>query len=460
MKTWYLCAALMGSSLMTFAQSTSDILKQQAGQGVKEGATVVTEQAGQKATDKVLGKLFGKKNKKTMIDTTVRATGGQATAGQSSSGQGSAGQTSTGQGGPTSAGQSSNGGASLQTYSKFDFIPGDKVLAIDDFGKDEIGDYPANWNTNASAETVNSTAGTGHWLMFTKQGKFFPEYINNLPDNFTLEYDLAANDKFSYYGPFFSVYLVTGKTNKEVFGNGFMVEGRRSGIKLGIHPNAGNNIGVGSMESFEDGQSAMKNQVNTGQFSDRDGKGFRRVHVSIWRQKQRVRMYLNEEKVFDLSRALPAGKAYDAVLFEISSDMKADDRYLLGNIKLAAGAPDTRNRLITEGKFSTTGILFDVNSAAIRPESYGSLKDIADVLTENAAIKVKIVGHTDSDGDAGLNLTLSKKRAEAVKDAFVKTFGIDASRITTDGQGAGQPLASNSTSEGKAQNRRVEFVKM
>ena len=441
MKTLYLCAVLMGSQLMTFAQATGDILKQQAGQGVKEGANVVTQQAGQKVTDKVLGKLFNKKSKKSVNEAEVPANAGTPV------------QTNVGTSGQP-------GQPSLQTYSKFDFIPGDKVLAVDDFGKDEVGDYPANWNTNASAETVTSSAGAGHWLMFTKQGKFFPEYISGLPDNFTLEYDVAANDKFSYYGPFFTVYLLTGKNNKELFDNWFMVDGKRSGVKLGLHPTGGSNIGVSSMESFENGESAMKNQVNTGQFSDRDGKGFRKVHVSIWRQKQRLRMYLNEEKVFDLPRALPDGKPYGVVLFEVSPDMKPDDHYLLGNIKLAAGAPDTRNRLLTEGKFSTTGILFDINSAAMRPESYGSLKDIADVLTENGSVKVKIIGHTDSDGDATLNLILSKKRAEAVKDVLVKTFSIDASRMTTDGQGAGQPVASNSTPEGKAQNRRVEFVKM
>lgn len=458
MKTLYLCAALIGYQLTGFAQTTGDILKQQAGQGVRDGSKVVTEQAGQKVTDKVLGKLFSKKNKKSKDATAAGAAGGQAMPGQASAGRTSSGQTSAGQAIPGEP-SSGSGQPSLQTYSKFDFIPGDKVLAVDDFGKDEVGDFPANWNTNASAETVTSTAGAGHWLMFTKQGKFFPEYISALPDNFTLEYEVAANDKFDYYGPFFTVYFLTGKNNKELFDNWFMVDGKRSGVKLGLHPNVGNNIGLCSMESFEDGQSAMRNQVNTSQFNDRDGRGFRKVHVSIWRQKQRIRMYLNEEKVFDLPRALPAGKQYGVVLFEVFPDMKGDDRYLLGNIKLAAGAPDTRNRLLTEGKFSTTGILFDVNSAAIRPESYGSLKDIADVLTENGSVKVKIVGHTDSDGDAALNLTLSKKRAEAVKDALVKTFGIDASRITTDGQGAGQPVASNSTPEGKAQNRRVEFVK-
>ncbi len=109
------------------------------------------------------------------------------------------------------------------------------------------------------------------------------------------------------------------------------------------------------------------------------------------------------------------------------------------------GEPDTRNKLISEGKFSTTGILFDVNSAAIKPESYGSLKDIADVLKDNAGVHVKIIGHTDSDGDATMNLALSKKRAEAVKSALVSEFAIDASRMETDGKGASDPVAANST---------------
>ena len=140
--------------------------------------------------------------------------------------------------------------------------------------------------------------------------------------------------------------------------------------------------------------------------------------------------------------------------------MKAEDRYLLSNIKFAAGLPDTRSKLVNEGKFVTTGILFDVNSDKIKPQSYGVLKDIANVLIENASINVKIIGHTDSDGNTADNMTLSKRRADAVKASMVKDFGIDASRLQTDGKGASQPIASNSTAEGKANNRRVEFLKL
>jgi len=135
-------------------------------------------------------------------------------------------------------------------------------------------------------------------------------------------------------------------------------------------------------------------------------------------------------------------------------------KYFLSNLKIAAATPDNRSKLITEGKWSTTGILFDVNSDKIKPTSYGMLKQIADVLTENADVKVKIIGHTDSDGKDDANLELSKKRAAAVKQALASEFKIDGDRIQTDGMGETKPVADNNTSEGKAQNRRVEFVKL
>ena len=121
---------------------------------------------------------------------------------------------------------------------------------------------------------------------------------------------------------------------------------------------------------------------------------------------------------------------------------------------------DTRNKLITEGEFVTRGILFDVNSDKIKPESYGILKEIGTVLKENPTVKVKIVGHTDSDGDDAKNLDLSKRRAAAVKNALNTEFGIAADQMETDGKGETQPSDPNTTPQGKANNRRVEFIKL
>jgi outer membrane protein OmpA-like peptidoglycan-associated protein len=88
------------------------------------------------------------------------------------------------------------------------------------------------------------------------------------------------------------------------------------------------------------------------------------------------------------------------------------------------------------------------------------LKDIAGALTENGNFKIRITGYTDADGNAADNLTLSKRRAESVKAALISEFHIDVARMETDGKGATQPVDSNATPEGKANNRRVEFVKL
>jgi outer membrane protein OmpA-like peptidoglycan-associated protein len=116
--------------------------------------------------------------------------------------------------------------------------------------------------------------------------------------------------------------------------------------------------------------------------------------------------------------------------------------------------------LLTEGKFVTSGINFDVNSDKIKPDSYGILKEVANVLKENEAVKIKIIGHTDSDGDDSKNMELSKKRAESVKNVLANEFQISSSRMGTDGKGESMPISKNDTPVGKAQNRRVEFMKM
>lgn len=347
----------------------------------------------------------------------------------------------------------------LATYSKFDFVPGDKILVAEDFAQDAVGDFPAKWNTNGSGEVVTVNGQQGHWLMINKKGRFIPEYITSLPENFTFQFDVICNEKFSFYSNALQLFFLTGGNGKEALEYSFIQLEKRSCVKIGVHPaNAGSTGGTAYVQTFENGEPVITNEVNTSQFNSNAGKT--KLKVSIWRQKQRVRVYLNQEKVFDLPRAFAAGKTFSTVMFELWSSMNNDDdRYLINNISLAAGAPDTRNKLITEGKFVTRGILFDVNSDKIKPESYGVLKDIASVLSENPDVNVTIIGHTDADGKDADNLTLSQNRAQSVKNTLTNEFKIDASRMKTDGKGESQPVDKNDTPEGKANNRRVEFIK-
>jgi len=101
-----------------------------------------------------------------------------------------------------------------------------------------------------------------------------------------------------------------------------------------------------------------------------------------------------------------------------------------------------------------------VNKDVVKPESYGTLKEIAGILNEVPDVKVKIFGHTDSDGADAANLDLSKRRAASVKAELAKSFGVKADRLETDGLGETKPVAPNDTPVNKALNRRVEFIKL
>lgn len=350
--------------------------------------------------------------------------------------------------------------ASLKSYSKFDFVPGEKVIAVEDFMQDAIGDFPAKWNSSGSGEVVTIDGKPGHWLMLSKQGEYLPEFINSLPENFTLQFDLAANEKFSFYSTYLFVNMVAMTNPAKEFTKWGRFPQPTDGVRVGLHPqNAGSSdqTGITQFITYAKGDELMKNETDQRAFNTTNHNV---VKVSMWRQKQRLRVYVDETKIWDIPRAFQPGVTYNGVVFS-TADMHNDlDRYYVGNLRLAIGAPDTRNKLLTEGKFVTHGILFDTNSDKIKPESYGALKDIANVLAENADVKVRIIGHTDSDGDDASNLALSQKRALAVKTELVTTFGLDGSRMETDGKGETQPAEPNTSTTGKANNRRVEFIKL
>ena len=358
---------------------------------------------------------------------------------------------------PGNAENANNPSPSLEVYRKFDFIPGEKIIVIEDFSQDAVGDFPDKWNTNSSGEIVTIEGKEGKWLMVQNKGLLIPEFITLLPENFTFEFDLVCNPGFDFYSTalFFDIAALKSQSEYMIWKQ-YSYE-NRNGVEFKFHPMyASKKTGSSEYKVYENGKEISKNQIITGQFHPPKNH----VKISVWRQKQRVRIYMNEEKIWDIPKALNATTQYNSIIFGLANSRNATDRYYIGNLKLAVGAPDTRNKLITEGKFVTRGILFDVNSDKLRSESYGALKDIANVLTENGDIKVRIIGHTDSDGDDKLNLDLSKRRAEAVKNVLINEFGINESRMDTDGKGETQPVDKNLTPEGKANNRRVEFLKI
>ncbi|HQP75493.1 MAG TPA: OmpA family protein [Acidobacteriota bacterium] len=119
---------------------------------------------------------------------------------------------------------------------------------------------------------------------------------------------------------------------------------------------------------------------------------------------------------------------------------------------------ELRKDLAATGRSRLYGILFDIDSTAIRPESKPVLDEVIQLLKAEPAWRLTIEGHTDSAGDDAHNLKLSQGRAEAVK-AYLAGQGIDAGRLEAKGLGESKPVADNATELGRARNRRVELVK-
>jgi OmpA-OmpF porin, OOP family len=143
------------------------------------------------------------------------------------------------------------------------------------------------------------------------------------------------------------------------------------------------------------------------------------------------------------------GEDYDLIVVEEAA-MKQDVEFNAGQLA---------EELKAKGSVALHNILFDTAKATIKPESAGALSVIAEVLKNNASLKLEIQGHTDNVGGAAANLKLSQDRAAAVKSYLVQTSGVAADRLTTSGFGDTKPVAPNTSEEGRAQNRRVELVK-
>lgn len=335
----------------------------------------------------------------------------------------------------------------LQAYSKYDFIPGERVIFFEDFSQTAVGDFPALWNTNGSGEVVTTNLFPGNWLKFLTRDAIWTDELLKLPENYTIEFDVVpikgGEGRMAGYS-----FRMIQSINSRAFDHGsspgkagFNFDCEyfgRPNYRTYINGDEGQGLGL---TGFKEGKETYQ-------------KENQKYHIAIWAQKSRIRVYQNETKLFDLPKAFPLTSVkMDRIRFE-------DGAAMVSNIRVAVGAPDMRSKLITEGKLVSYGIYFDVNKDVVKPESYDTLKGIADVLKENPDVKVKIVGHTDSDGPDAANLDLSKRRGASVKDELVKSFSIDASRIEADGLGESQPVAPNDIPSNKALNRRVEFIKL
>jgi OmpA-OmpF porin, OOP family len=345
-------------------------------------------------------------------------------------------------------------------YSKFDFIPGENSLYAEDFSQESIGELPLDWNTSGKGAIVTLNDFSGRWLQLFQNTAYLTANKKEFPKDFTIEFDLLLQFNYkSYTFPLVTFgFLASG--DLETTDNALLqapATFHSAEIQLRPYNNGASTVSFRSYlnrkDYFKSGDQKMASLE----------KYFNRAaHIAMQVQESRVRCWINSEKVFDIPKALASKYVFNQLFFKIHNSGYKDDQIgvYLGNCKVAAGLADTRHKLIEEGQFSTNGILFDSESAVVKNESYGIIKEVAGVLKEHPSVQIKIEGHTSSDGNDASNMKLSKKRAAAVKDLLVTVFEIESSRISTEGKGETAPVADNTTKEGKLLNRRVAFIKL
>ncbi|WP_159076402.1 OmpA family protein [Flagellimonas amoyensis] len=335
--------------------------------------------------------------------------------------------------------------------SNSDFVPGGTVIFADDFTQDALGDFPAQWNTNGSGEVVTIDGLEGKWLSVMHNSVINPVLDKALPENSTIEFDLFLQADGQRSTPFiqFGLTPVRDILKEDMFyRNRFFINLHRYAEKDGQTLEYGlKNDVIGNKSDFPLTQYA--NKV---------------LHVAIAINKTRIRLYLDDSKVIDLPRALTSDMLNNFFLNNNYLIPASEIPMFISNVRIASADVDARSLLIKElmdnGKTSTSDILFDVNSDVLKQESFAIIKQFGDALMQNQTLKIKIVGHTDSDGSDAANMELSKKRAAAVKTYITENYAVTGSRIQTEGKGESQPIAQNTSADGKAKNRRVEFIKL
>jgi len=324
--------------------------------------------------------------------------------------------TRTGGDAVVSAGSGGGSGAgSNAVWANYDFVPGTKTIFYEDFKNDEIGNFPRRYEfQDGNIELVTFRDRT--WLRVATTGRFSIPLPVILPTRYTLEMD--------YWGTGGECWIYTdGSTG----GNTHFVIGADGGGGLA-------NGSAGAAKMWGNAGENLTHQL--------------RILVD----GSYAKVYIDARRVSNVPNY--QGVHGNKVGFY------CDPGISVGGIRVAEGGRKLYDALAADGRVATQGILFDVGSDRIRPESAPTLKEIAAIVTDHDGLRLLIEGHTDNVGAPAANLDLSKRRADAVKAYLVGTLRVDAARLEASGFGSIKPAQPNTTAEGRQTNRRVELVKL
>lgn len=317
----------------------------------------------------------------------------------------------------------------MRLFKKYDFVPGNKVIFYDDLSDEEEGEFPYRWNLDKGVFEI-VRLGKEFWIMCSDRGSIRPKTPDApLPQKYTVELEFYDNGPETD-GHYFYIYWVDDK-DKDI--GSFEIRSHYF-TKLVI----------------------MRKEKASKKLPKKLSKGVHTMRIMATRRS--IKCFIDNERVANV----PKIEGFNPVGFRILMDpfQKPDNPMLIRNYRFAEGGKSMRDQLDEDGKIVTHGILFDPNAYVIKGESFKTFKEIARLFEDDPDLRLSIEGHTDSDGSDDHNLTLSQNRADAAKAYLISEYGISSNKLEAKGWGESKPIGSNDSSEGKANNRRVELVKI
>ena len=339
---------------------------------------------------------------------------------------------------------------------KSDFERGSVVLFQDDFKNEQVGEFPSKWDIQGEGNAETAVINGQKYLSYTTDYNFVEPLMENmksyLPDVFTIEWDYFCS-KAGELGQS-SMELIFDMDRDTRVGR-FEFAYRSYNPDCWIQYDFSKPNSEDSVSGFINNDE-IKPYIKEGQWN----------HFAVSFNKRALKIYINDNRIINL----PNVQAPERFKYWSNGDYKYKG---FTNVLLCAGAKELYERETTNlseaakaveqaiaqtGKFVTNNILFDTGKATIKPESQPEIDKVAEYMKANPTARFEVQGHTDSQGSDKVNDPLSQERAEAVVKAL-EAKGVDPFNLRAVGKGSHEPVADNSTDAGRAQNRRVEFIK-
>lgn len=345
-----------------------------------------------------------------------------------------------------------SGKASI-SWNAYDFVSGDEIIFEDTVEEEQLGEFPSKWDLFEGYAQVAEMDGV-KCIALADQGAITPLFNDGQPyltEAFTIEYDVYVV-KGDDYGTTFNPHIYRIETYLPTGGKIEQVDSRNKAFRFDYQVSTGRGKTV-----LNEARLSYRWPVpgNT-DYKDADAElnGIATNawhHVAISFNKRAYKVYFDENRVINIPNA--AKPDY----FWIAGTQK-ERVFFIKNVRISSGAVPLYDRLASDGKIVTYAITFDTGKATIKPESTGEINRIKGIMDKDPSLKFEVQSHCDNTGSDKVNDPLSQKRAEAIVARLVE-LGISADRLTAVGKGSHAPIADNSTDEGRAKNRRVEFVK-